>query len=137
MSFFNLMFEPFLFFFVFFFGWTAWLSGSQPGIEPGPSAVKAQSPNHWAAREFPEHSWYNVTYKLGGVFFFTFCLWRTCLIKLNLSSAICSFSPVLRKQNYFFLITRIMTYNIIPEHIRFLEISCNVWNIYINIFPYK
>ena len=21
-----------------------------------------------------------------------------------------------------------MTYNIIPEHIRFLEISCNVWN---------
>ena len=30
-----------------------------------------------------------------------------------------------------------MTYNIIPEHIRFLEISCNVWNIYINIFPYK
>ena len=27
-----------------------------------------------------------------------------------------------------------MTYNIIPEHIRFLEISCNVWNISINIF---
>ena len=26
-----------------------------------------------------------------------------------------------------------MTYNIIPEHVRFLEISCNVWNIYINI----
>ena len=24
-----------------------------------------------------------------------------------------------------------MTYNIIPEHIRFLEISCNIWNIYI------
>ena len=30
-----------------------------------------------------------------------------------------------------------MTYNIIPEHVRFLEISRNVWNIYINIFPYK
>ena len=24
-----------------------------PGIEPGPSAVKAQSPSHWSAREFP------------------------------------------------------------------------------------
>ena len=23
------------------------------GIEPGPSAVRAQSPNHWTAREFP------------------------------------------------------------------------------------
>ena len=25
-----------------------------PGIEPAPSAVKAQSPNHWTTREFPE-----------------------------------------------------------------------------------
>ena len=25
----------------------------QPGIEPGPQAVKAQSPNHWTAKEFP------------------------------------------------------------------------------------
>ena len=24
----------------------------QPGIEPGPLAVKAQRPNHWTAREF-------------------------------------------------------------------------------------
>ena len=24
-----------------------------PGIEPRPSAVKAQSPNHWTARELP------------------------------------------------------------------------------------
>ena len=24
-----------------------------PGIEPAPSAVKAQSPNHWTDREFP------------------------------------------------------------------------------------
>ena len=24
-----------------------------PGIEPGPSAVRTQSPNHWTAREFP------------------------------------------------------------------------------------
>ena len=38
---------------------------------------------------------------------------------------------------HFKVITSIITYNIIPEHIRFLEISCNVWNIYINIFPYK
>ena len=26
---------------------------SQPGIEPGPAAVKAQSPKRWTAREFP------------------------------------------------------------------------------------
>ena len=25
-----------------------------PGIEPGPSAVKVRSPNHWIAREFPD-----------------------------------------------------------------------------------
>ena len=24
-----------------------------PGIEPGPTAVKARSPNHWTARGFP------------------------------------------------------------------------------------
>ena len=28
----------------------------QPGIEPLPSTVKAQSPNHWIAREFPGSS---------------------------------------------------------------------------------
>ena len=37
---------------------------------------------------------------------------------------------------HFKVITRIITYNIIPEHIRYLDVSCNVWNIYINIFPY-
>ena len=26
----------------------------QPGIEPGPLAERAWSPNHWTAREFPE-----------------------------------------------------------------------------------
>ena len=26
-----------------------------PGFEPWPKAVKAQSPNHWTAREFPLH----------------------------------------------------------------------------------
>ena len=25
----------------------------QPGIEPAPSAMKVQSPNHWTARAFP------------------------------------------------------------------------------------
>ena len=32
------------------------LAGSlapQPGVEPGPSAVKSLSPNHWTTREFP------------------------------------------------------------------------------------
>ena len=27
----------------------------QPGLEPGPSAVRAWSPNPWTAREFPEY----------------------------------------------------------------------------------
>ena len=31
-----------------------WDLSSQPGIEPVPPAVEAQSPNHWTAREFPE-----------------------------------------------------------------------------------
>ena len=43
-------------FFLFFF-WlhlTVWgILVPQPGIEPGPSAVRARSPNHWATREFP------------------------------------------------------------------------------------
>ena len=30
------------------------LLGTHPGIEPGPSAVKVWSPNHWTAREFPQ-----------------------------------------------------------------------------------
>ena len=30
----------------------------RPGIEPSPSAVKARSPNHWTAREFPETSFF-------------------------------------------------------------------------------
>ena len=41
-------------FFFFFFGPRHVPCGilvPQPGIEPGPSAVKVQSPNHWAARE--------------------------------------------------------------------------------------
>ena len=32
----------------------------QPGIEPGPPAMKAQSPNHWIAREFPTYCCYFV-----------------------------------------------------------------------------
>ncbi|XP_054940556.1 nuclear factor 1 A-type isoform X11 [Physeter macrocephalus] len=29
-----------------------------PGIEPWPSSVKAQSPNHWTAREFPTRNYF-------------------------------------------------------------------------------
>ena len=36
---------------MFFFGGGGILV-PQPGIEPGPPAVEAQSPNHWTAREF-------------------------------------------------------------------------------------
>ena len=41
--------------FFFFFGHTPQLAilVPRPGIEPGPLVVKAQSPNHWTAREFP------------------------------------------------------------------------------------
>ena len=38
----------------FFFFCTAYgILVPQPGIEPGPSAVKAWSLNHWTTREFP------------------------------------------------------------------------------------
>ena len=30
-----------------------------PGIEAAPSAVKARSPNHWTAREFPGTGMFN------------------------------------------------------------------------------
>ena len=44
----------FFFFFFFFFGHMACgLLVPWPGIEPGNSAVKARSPNHWTTREFP------------------------------------------------------------------------------------
>ena len=45
-------------FFFFFFLWrrceACGILVPPPGIEPGPSAVKAWSPNRWPAREFPE-----------------------------------------------------------------------------------
>ena len=41
----------------FFFFWSCseacGILVPRPGIEPVPSAVKALSPNHWTAREFP------------------------------------------------------------------------------------
>ena len=42
--------------FFFFFGPCCTACGilvPRPGIEPGPSAVRAQSPNYWTTREFP------------------------------------------------------------------------------------
>ena len=36
----------------------------QPGIEPAPSAVKAQSPHHWTARDFPPSSFFTAFYPL-------------------------------------------------------------------------
>ena len=46
----------------------------QPGIEPGPSAVKARSPNHWTAREFAEMFSFNEV-QLISSFFHGSCLW--------------------------------------------------------------
>ena len=40
----------------------------QPGIEPGPLAVKARSPNHWIAREFPK---FNLLWNLAALRFST------------------------------------------------------------------
>ena len=37
---------------------------AQPGIEPAPSAVTAQIPNHWTAREFPK---LNFAWKVKGI----------------------------------------------------------------------
>ena len=46
-------FWKYLFFFFFCLSHTAWgVLGPWPRIEPGPSAVRAQSPNHWNTREF-------------------------------------------------------------------------------------
>ena len=43
------------FFFVFWPPWQACgILVSQPGIKPGPVAVKALSPNHWNIKEFPK-----------------------------------------------------------------------------------
>ena len=46
-----------LYLFIYLFIWLHHMACgilvSQPGIEPVPSAVKAPSPNHWIAREFP------------------------------------------------------------------------------------
>ena len=39
--------------FLFFWPCSMGILVPQPGIKPVPSAVKAQSPNHWTAREFP------------------------------------------------------------------------------------
>ena len=36
----------------------------QPGIEPGPTAVKAPSPNHWTTRDLPGEHLYNHYFKL-------------------------------------------------------------------------
>ena len=58
-------------------------------------------------------------------------IWWKCII-MQMTRKFCYFWDI-----HFKVITTIMTYNIIPEHIRFVGISCNVWNIYINIFPYK
>ena len=41
---------------VLFFGHTTQHAGilvPQPGIKPVPSAMEAQSPNHWTTRDFP------------------------------------------------------------------------------------
>ena len=40
---------------VFIFGLTVYrIFVARPGVEPGPAAVEAWSPNHWTVREFPE-----------------------------------------------------------------------------------
>ena len=41
------------FFFFWLHGMAFAILVSWPGIEPRPTAVKASSPNHWTAREFP------------------------------------------------------------------------------------
>ena len=45
--------DLFLFFLAALHSLACGISVPQPGTEPAPSAVKARSPNHWTAREFP------------------------------------------------------------------------------------
>ena len=48
------IFIIFIYIYLFILGGTACgILVPGPGIEPGPSAVKALSPNHWTTREFP------------------------------------------------------------------------------------
>ena len=55
--------------FVFGFGRATWLV-----IEPGPSAVREQSPNHWITRKFPIYKLkLKVFLSIWGVFQITFC----------------------------------------------------------------
>ena len=49
----KLRFVLFLFFFFWLHHAACRISVSRPGVERAPSAVKAQSPNHWTAKEFP------------------------------------------------------------------------------------
>ena len=44
-----------VFFFFFFWPRCCGILVPQLGIEPRPSAVRVQSPNHWTAREFPKN----------------------------------------------------------------------------------
>ena len=45
---------------IYIFFWLPWAACGilvpWPGIEPGPSAVKVLSPNHWTSRKFPKTS---------------------------------------------------------------------------------
>ena len=43
----------FCLFFVLFYCTACWILVPHPEIEPGTTAVKAPSPNHWTAKEFP------------------------------------------------------------------------------------
>ena len=52
----NFMYFSICLFSLSFFGCATWLAGilvPWPGIEPRPLVVRAGSPNHWTAREFP------------------------------------------------------------------------------------
>ena len=52
----HFLFYLFLIYFLFFWPHheACGILVPQPGIEPGPSTVRAWSPNHWTAREFPD-----------------------------------------------------------------------------------
>ena len=60
--------------FFFFFGCTTWSVGSW--VEPGPSAVRTQSLNHWATREFL-YKFFSKRLKLYIVFSLSSCFCTT------------------------------------------------------------
>ena len=75
---------PYILFFFFFWPHHApcGILVPRPGIEPGPTAVKAPRPNHWTTREFP-HIFFNPSPHPPFFLLFTSCINKVHWLKLR------------------------------------------------------